>query len=471
MGNELLLDDELEALWHVPPFLLDPAMVARLQLDLGNVVGRRIGIAQDLLARASAGGAPEAVEIADRIRDNDAAFPDRRRRTILAILVVLPAAHARNRTALQRLVALLVQLQAFDASPTFGELFAGAAFERLSELAECWMAWAVAGLPSPSEDFAPTREEIAEAIDRIVCEGSGAARRNMAIPRVQVVEAIPDATETQLAACLQRYEKLTQPLRLSRRADARDLETLDRDFPHFSDVTRGIRDDMRLAEAARTYHLNLAPRLVVGPPGAGKSRYLRALAESLGRPLRVLPAATGEIRALVGTARGWSSAVPSFPATAICETGYADPILGIDEIDKGFVHDSTRPSLQAALLAMIEPATARSYYDECLAAECDFSWIGWFLTANTLDHIARPLLDRCRVHRVGGPLRDAFEVYYEGILADIARDLGVSPAGLPELEPRAVQALRDGFRRRPELRTLKRATRSALALARPATIH
>src|SRR3546814_19525014 len=77
------------------------------------------------------------------------------------------------------------------------------------------------------------------------------------------------------------------------------------------------------------------PCLVVGPPGCGKTRLARRIGQFTGTGSNLLSVGgSSDNRMLQGTARGWSSAEPSFPLLAIMRTEIANPLLIVDEIDK-----------------------------------------------------------------------------------------------------------------------------------------
>jgi hypothetical protein len=90
--------------------------------------------------------------------------------------------------------------------------------------------------------------------------------------------------------------------------------------------------------------------------------------------------------------------------------------------------------IQAFLLGMLEPETARRHVDVFLKTECDFSAVMWVATANELSPISAPLLSRLRVLLLRQPGREHFGVIAANVLAEIAGRWGLERAILPSLE-------------------------------------
>src|SRR3546814_11893923 len=108
------------------------------------------------------------------------------------------------------------------------------------------------------------------------------------------------------------------------------------------------------------------PCLVVGPPGCGKTRLARRIGQLTGTGSNLLSVGgSSDNRMLQGTARGWSTAEPSFPLLAIMRSEIANPLLIVDEIDKA-VATSHNGSVANTLLGMLAPETAPRWPDHGL---------------------------------------------------------------------------------------------------------
>lgn len=144
------------------------------------------------------------------------------------------------------------------------------------------------------------------------------------------------------------------------------------------------------------------PLLLVGPPGCGKSHLARMIAERAGVGHSILSlAGVADATTVEGTPRGFTSTMPCFPALAMAQHGTANSIVVADEIDKAGT-SARHGDPVAALLTLIEPDTAKQYWDRCLLAPVDISNVNWILTANSLERLSAPLRSRLDIIKVEG---------------------------------------------------------------------
>lgn len=177
--------------------------------------------------------------------------------------------------------------------------------------------------------------------------------------------------------------------------------------PWMRGLSAWIHSTMRASYADGRSWLSLPPVLLVGPPGLGKSTYARKLADLSGAPSRALDAASsGASFAVAGGDATWHSAQAGIPLQTIADTGTANPIIVVDEIDKcGHMRTSSgnSASLPNALLSLIEPSTNTRWECPYTRRAYDMSQINWILTANSIGSVPQPLIDRCRVFQIEQP--------------------------------------------------------------------
>jgi hypothetical protein len=133
----------------------------------------------------------------------------------------------------------------------------------------------------------------------------------------------------------------------------------------------------------------------------------------------------------------------------------------VDEIDKAGGSERSG-DIRQTLLPMLEPETARAWFDEALLTPADLSQISWIMTANDAARLSSPLLSRVALMPAPPPSPDMFDALLAGLLRSVADDLGVAMRKLPRLTSGARELLQQTFRERPDLRLIKRARSCAV---------
>ena len=179
------------------------------------------------------------------------------------------------------------------------------------------------------------------------------------------------------------------------RSQLKCLDALERDFPHFGAVLESIRLQLRLQQATGS-PLVLRPLLMVGPPGVGKTAFMRRLGEGLNLALATVSAGTVSASWILrGGSSSWKNASMGIVASGILRLKPSQGLLLlIDELDK-MQDDGRNHPLEPALLELLEPEQNRHFEDEYLGVPMNIQpLLSVVATANRLGPISPPLRSR-----------------------------------------------------------------------------
>jgi len=262
-----------------------------------------------------------------------------------------------------------------------------------------------------------------------------------------VTAPIPPGSNSEDKGVLQCYATLREPQPLAQLPTLGELTKifgqLDREYPWAATVVDEVRRTLITRSLFGVQEMALAPVLLVGPPGSGKSRFVRRVAELLQLPY--MPLSIGGVhdsKVLTGTARGWSGGEPSPILKFLVSHRMASAMVLLDEIDKVNSSFSNAPPVSSVLLGMLEPETARRWRDNFLQTTCDLSHVSFWATANSLERVPRALLSRFTILYMPEPRECDRQNLVESIVEDIAREWRLPPHVLPV--PPALMSTKSG---------------------------
>ncbi|KAI9497838.1 ATP-dependent protease La [Zychaea mexicana] len=230
-------------------------------------------------------------------------------------------------------------------------------------------------------------------------------------------------------------------------------EVLDEDHYGLKDVKERILEFIAVGKLRGTVEGKIL--CLVGPPGTGKTSVGKSIARALDREFyRFSVGGLSDVAEIKGHRRTYVGAMPGKVIQALKKVKTENPLILIDEIDKiGRGHQGDPSS---ALLELLDPEQNGSFLDHYMDVPVDLSKVLFVCTANVLDTIPGPLLDRMEVIQLSGYVAEEKEAIAERYLAPAAK----IAAGLENvrvvLTKDAVETLIKSYCRESGVRNLKK---------------
>ena len=237
---------------------------------------------------------------------------------------------------------------------------------------------------------------------------------------------------------------------------------LDRDHYGMEKVKERIIEQLALLSVSTTHRPAIL--CLVGPPGVGKTSLCRSIAESLGRKyVRVSLGGLHDESEIRGHRRTYVAAMCGRIMKGIIKSESNNPLFVLDEIDKvsGNNHNGDP---QSALLELLDPEQNNAFHDNYLDVDYDLSKVMFIATANDLNTIPRPLLDRMEVIEVSGYItEEKTEIAKRHLVPRELANTGFDKEKLqPTLNKAALEKIIEQYTRESGVRQLEKQINKAL---------
>jgi ATP-dependent Lon protease len=317
------------------------------------------------------------------------------------------------------------------------------------------------------------REQMA-TIQRQLGEGDGKAQEIAELAGAIAKAQMPPEAENQARKELRRYERMPEAAAESGIArtyldwlvelpwsvppekpidinEARQI--LDEDHYGLEKIKARIVEYLAVRKLAPN---GKAPILCfVGPPGVGKTSLGQSIARALCRPfVRVSLGGVHDEAEIRGHRRTYIGALPGNIIQGIKKAGARNCVMMLDEIDKMGRGIQGDPS--AALLEVLDPEQNSSFRDNYLGVPFDLSRVAFIATANSLETVPGPLLDRMEIISLPGYTEDEkLEIAQRYLVRRQLDANGLRPEQA-EIEPEALRLIIKGYTREAGVRSLER---------------
>lgn len=229
---------------------------------------------------------------------------------------------------------------------------------------------------------------------------------------------------------------------------------LDRDHYGLDKVKERVLEYIAVSKLTNKVNGNIL--CLVGPPGTGKTSIVSSLAKSIGRKyIRLSLGGVHNESEIRGHRKTYVGAMPGRIIDAIKRANVNNPVILLDEIDKMTKDISGDPT--SAMLEVLDPEQNKSFRDNYIELPFDLSNVMFIASANSLENIPRPLLDRMDIIEVSGYTEDEkLNIAKKYLIQKQRKNNGLTSHNL-NITDSGIKEIINGYTRESGVRNLERA--------------